>query len=628
MLKFSLKQKITLSANIAIGIACLLVTILSFMSSKSRLGDEIQSRLKNVTKSYNNYVVDWIAAKGDALSAIPSDAEPEQILKHLQQMKNSAHFDNVFMAFPDGSNKNANEVKLPPGNDDPRQWGWYKNAMADPNSVFMDNPTVAAATGANVVSLGKVQYINKEQIVLGADVELTDILDQLSNVILPGDSEMFIATKEGKIFAHKNTSLLNKAVNVIDPEFTTSALNRLAKSNNVSLDTLSGEDVYIYIAPIEGTRLNSVVLVNYNSVIGPLYDALYSQLLVAFIAIAACAFLLNLLCRVLFIPLAHVSNALALIAQGGGDLTQRINIKTDDEVGELANNFNTFVGSLQALIKHVRGQAGELEKLAQFGASSSDKAVGDLQQQKQEITSVATAVAEMASSTKEIASHAEQTAEIVHSSSAQTENGRSLVINSRTSINKLAQEMVQAKEVINDLRQHAQAIDGILSTIQSIAEQTNLLALNAAIEAARAGEQGRGFAVVADEVRVLSQRTHSSTEEIQTMINTLQKSTVKAVNLMETSSKLADQAVTDSDKAALSLNEISESVGTINDMTTQIATAAEQQTFVTEEIMKNSTSIQDIAEEISSDAKSSQKQSEMLNMQASQLNEKVATFIV
>ncbi|MFT7260959.1 MAG: methyl-accepting chemotaxis protein, partial [Glaciecola sp.] len=274
MLKFSLKQKITLSANIAIAIACLLVTILSFMSSKSRLDDEIQSRLKNVTKSYNNYVVDWIAAKGAALSAIPRDAEPEQILKHLQQMKNSAHFDNVFMAFSDGSNKNANEVNLPPGNDDPREWGWYKNAMADPNSVFMDNPTVAAATGANVVSLGKAQYINNEQIVLGADVELTDILDQLNNVILPGDSEMFIATKEGKIFAHKNTSLLNKPVNVINPEFTTSALNRLAKSNNVSLDTLSGEDIYIYVAPIEGTRLNSVVIVNYNSVIGPLYDAL------------------------------------------------------------------------------------------------------------------------------------------------------------------------------------------------------------------------------------------------------------------------------------------------------------------------------------------------------------------
>ena len=628
MFKLTLKQKITLSANVAIAVACILVTILSFMSSKSRLDDEMQSRLKNVTTSYNNYVVDWIAAKGSALSSIPSDADPHQMVKHLIQVKESAKFDNVFMAFPDGSNKNANGVILPPGNDDPRKWGWYTNAMANPNSVFMDNPTVAAATGANVVSLGKAQYINGEQIVLGADVELTDIVQQLKRVILPGDSTMFIATKEGKIFVHENTKLLNKPVNVTNSEFTASALKRLAQSNNISHEILAGEDLYIYVAPIQGTRLNSVILINYDSVVEPLYDALYGQLLVAFIAIAICAFLLTILCRVLFIPLAHVSDALALIAQGGGDLTQRINIKTDDEVGELAKNFNTFVGSLQELIIHVRGQAGELEQLAQFGASSSDKAVGDLQQQKQEITLVATAVAEMTSSTKEIAYHAEQTAETVHSSSAQTENGRSLVINSRSSINNLAKEMVQAKEVISDLHQHAQAIDGILSTIQGIAEQTNLLALNAAIEAARAGEQGRGFAVVADEVRVLSQRTHSSTEEIQTMINTLQQSTVKAVDLMETSSKLAEHAVTDSDKAASSLDEISESVGNINDMTTQIATAAEQQTLVTEEIMKNSTSIQDIAEEISTDANMSLEQSEMLNVQASQLNEKVATFIV
>ncbi len=215
MLKLTLKQKISLSANIAIAIACLLVTILSFMSSKNRLDEEIQSRLKNVTISYNNYVVDWIAAKGAALASIPNNAEPSQIVKHLIQVKNAAQFDNVFMAFPDGSNKNANGVVLPPGNDDPRQWGWYKNAMADPSKVFMDNPTIAAATGANVVSLGKAQYINNEQIVLGADVELTDILKQLRNVILPGKAHIFLATSEGKIFAHENTKLLNKSVSLI-----------------------------------------------------------------------------------------------------------------------------------------------------------------------------------------------------------------------------------------------------------------------------------------------------------------------------------------------------------------------------------------------------------------------------
>lgn len=628
MLKLSLKQKINISANIAIAIACLLVTILSFMSSKTRLDDEMQSRLKNVTASYNNYVVDWISAKGAALSSIPSDAEPEQMVKHLIQMKESAKFDNVFMAFADGSNKNANGVVLPPGNDDPRQWGWYINAMSAPNRVFMDNPTVAAATGANVVSLGKAQYINGEQIVLGADVELTDIIQQLERVILPGESEMFLATNEGTIFVHENTALLNKAVNQTNAEFTSSTLSRLAQSNTIYRETLAGDDLYVYVAPIEGTRLNSVIFIDYDSVVGPLYDALYSQLFVAFIAIALFAFLITLLCRILFTPLANVSDALALIAQGGGDLTQRINVKTDDEVGELANNFNTFVGSLQELILHMRGQSKELEQLAQYGNTSSDKAVGDLEQQKQEITLVVTAVSEMAASTKEIAFNAEQTADTVHSSSTQTESGRSLVINSRKSINNLADEMVKAKEVISDLHQHAQAINGILSTIQGIAEQTNLLALNAAIEAARAGEQGRGFAVVADEVRVLSQRTHSSTEEIQMMINTLQQSTTKAVDLMETSSKLADHAVTDSDKAALSLDEISESVNTINDMTTQIATAAEEQTLVTEEIMRNSTAIQDIAEEITTDANKSQEQSESLNLQASQLNEKVAIFIV
>lgn len=632
MIKLSLKQKISLLANTVIAVACLLVTLLSFMLSKERLDEEIQSRLQNVTLSYNNYVVDWLAAKGAALSAIPSNINTEHITEHLSQARDSAQFDNVFIAFADGTSENANGIVLPADNNDPRQWGWYKNAIANPSSVFMDNPTIAAATGANVVSLGKVQRINGEQVVLGADVELTDILNQLKKVILPGDNEMFIATNTGHVFAYKNMSLLNESVEHIRTALTASMLNNLAESKIVSSQYLSlhdqNEQAYIYVAPIAGTHLYTVVIVDYQSVVAPLLNALYSQAMVSFLAIIFCACLLNVVCKALFKPLDKVSSILSIIAQGSGDLTQRININTHDEVGKLASHFNVFVASLQALIVHIRGQALDLEQQAKVSAHQSEKSVVELEAQQQEVRLVVTAITEMSAATKEIASHAERTAETVNLSSKQIAEGKTLVVKTSTSINNLAVEINQATRVIGELHQHAKTIDSILSTIQNIAEQTNLLALNAAIEAARAGDQGRGFAVVADEVRVLSQRTYSSTEEIQAMINTLQQSTVKAVDIMGVSSVFAHNAVEHSEQAATAIEKISGSIETINEMTIQVAASAEEQNVVTDEIMRNCVAIQDLAEAIATDAQYSQQQFDHLNSQAGRLNQKVSTFIV
>lgn len=329
------------------------------------------------------------------------------------------------------------------------------------------------------------------------------------------------------------------------------------------------------------------------------------------------------MCNILFRPLNNVSQALAQIANGSGDLTQRIHVENK---GELANNFNTFVESLQQLIQHIRQQSQQLTEDSEQSTNRVNNSVKELNLQQQEITMVATAVTEMVSATHEIASHAEQTAEAAQHSSSSTQKGHSLVIETKASINNLANEVNEAGMVISELQQHSQEINTVLATIQGIAEQTNLLALNAAIEAARAGEQGRGFAVVADEVRVLSQRTHTSTEEIKSTIDILQQTTSRAVNLMKSSSELANSSVEDVDKATLALEEISSSVTLISDMATQIATAAEEQTHVTGEITQNVTSIKDVTDLLVIDSTDSLAQSHSLKEQAVNLSLKVATF--
>ena len=628
MFSLSLRQKLAVSASIAIILGGALVTVLSFVSSLNRLDEDLNARLRGVAVAYNEYVVDWLDSKAMALSAFPQDIDIQDIPAHLRQVKNSAGFDNVFLAFTDGSQVNANQVLLPEGNNDPRQWHWYQHAIGQNGKVTVENPTVAAATGASVVSMGKAVNMQGNQAVLGADVEIKNIISQLDNVELPGSGYMFIANDQGNIFAHADTSLLNQPTNYKDSDLTDRLLARLANGRHVERVDINGTDSYLYVAPIAGKPLQTVIVIDAKSVLDPLYSTLYEQMFLTLLVVVVCAFLFNLLCMYLFKPLQQVSSALGVIAQGGGDLTQRINIDTQDEVGDLARNFNQFVASLQTLIRHVRHQGEELGESASQSESRADKQAMELQRQQDEITMVATAVTEMASATQEIASHAEQTARAAQDSTSHTNSGRELVIQSRHSISNLANEVNEASTVISQLNEHAQGINSILSTIQGIAEQTNLLALNAAIEAARAGEQGRGFAVVADEVRVLSQRTHTSTEEIQSMIATLQQITTKAVDLMETSSKLAQCTVEDADEANVALEQINASVAMISDMATQIATAAEEQTHVTDEITQNTTTIKDVSDQLTEDAHQARQQAESLSQQAASLNDKVSTFIV
>ncbi|MFB0953985.1 MAG: methyl-accepting chemotaxis protein, partial [Aeromonadaceae bacterium] len=444
----------------------------------------------------------------------------------------------------------------------------------------------------------------------------------------PAQGVSILVDNQGRVIAYKEPERVLKPLSeLIDGV----AMQQLTQptSNGIPLEvSVHGKAKLLWSRPVANSQWLLVSIVDQQRLFAPLQRQLIHQLLISGVILLVSLFSIGTLIGLLLRPLRRVSSALALIANGDGDLTQRLRVHTQDEVGQLAANFNQFVGSLHELIGHIRQEAELLGNSAALGLKRSSDTVQELSNQQQEIAMVATAVTEMASATAEIAHNAENTAAAAQQSSVSSTDGLNLVNQTRGSITGLANEVGEATEVIHELSRHANEISSVLATIQGIAEQTNLLALNAAIEAARAGEQGRGFAVVADEVRVLSKRTQSSTTEIQSTIDTLQRTTQQAVALMEKSQSLASHSVEDADAASRALDEITRAVSLISDMSTQIATAAEEQTKVTEEITANVTAIKEVGDELAEGAHNEQQESRRLQEQAADLNEKVARFIL
>lgn len=307
---------------------------------------------------------------------------------------------------------------------------------------------------------------------------------------------------------------------------------------------------------------------------------------ISLIVLLIVSLLTYLIARSIIQPLAQTNTAMNDIAAGDGDLTQRLHVDPNhkDELSVMSSSFNAFVEKIEQIILQVSQAtgrltvaSGQLREITLSNARSMD-------QQQAESHAVASAITEMACTATEIAKNSEGAASSATQANEDASSGQKVVIEAIKSVRALADEVKQASTAIDTVNSDSQAISSVLDVIRSIAEQTNLLALNAAIEAARAGEQGRGFAVVADEVRTLAARTQASTEEIRGMIESLQKGTAQAVQTMVSGDQATELTVSKAEQAGHSLESIVNAINSITDMNIQIATSAEEQSAVAQEI--------------------------------------------
>ena len=413
----------------------------------------------------------------------------------------------------------------------------------------------------------------------------------------------------------------------------TTQLNTALSGNTVMTQLVRGElDLAVYANRINDYSGNAVgvivIAMDKSQYTNAIQNATNKALLIGAISLAIGLMLATFISRMIVVPLNNTVKAMDEIAQGDGDLTKRLDDSGSNEISKLAAAFNLFAEKVRTMVSEVSGATTQLSSAAEQMSVITDETSRGVSQQQMETNQVVAAMHEMTATVQEVARNATEAAHAATSADSAAAEGRDVVVKTMKSIEDVSTEVHSAGSVISQLETDSENIGTVLDVIKSIAEQTNLLALNAAIEAARAGEQGRGFAVVADEVRTLASRTQQSTQEIQTMIEKLQEGSQSAVSVISNSRGHADESVNQAAKAGSSLEAITNAVANIRDMNTQIATAAEEQSSVAEEINRNIINISSIVDRNAEGANQTSTASEELARLSIHLQQMLGQFKV
>uniref|UniRef100_UPI0037044757 methyl-accepting chemotaxis protein n=1 Tax=Vibrio crassostreae TaxID=246167 RepID=UPI0037044757 len=573
------------SVVLAIAVTSAILLFMGYKTFQNNSWQAIESESRNTLHAHAKGISDWFHDKKQAVHGLKQQVQLNpslNIVPHLRQTLVSGGFGLSYYGNKEGE-MFRHDPALNKAGYDPRVRGWYKETLAQ-NKAVTTKPYVSVTMQALVVTLTDPVTKNGSIIgVVASNLALDKLIEDVLAIQVPGNGRAILIDREGS-------------------------------------------ERVLMAEPIKGTDWLLVIEMDKEVLEQPLFDMLISQITTGLIVLIVMAAATSWFVARQLVELGRVSEALADIAEGEGDLTQRLQVSSKDEVGQLADKFNVFVDRLHGMMTNVTQVSTAMNNGAEHANSSALKRSDSVSRQQDEITMVATAVTEMATATSEIAANADNTAKSATHSVELSEQGFQQMAKSQSSINELATELTSAVSIISELEEHGQQIASILATIREIAEQTNLLALNAAIEAARAGEQGRGFAVVADEVRVLSQRTHASTEEIEDKIKRLQQATNGAVKVMTQSHDMAKTSVHDVDMAGESLAQIREAIQMISDMATQIASAAEEQSLVTAEINANTESVREVSDVMALDATDAVSQADQLSHLASDLKQELSRF--
>jgi methyl-accepting chemotaxis protein len=514
------------------------------------------------------------------------------------------------------------DAKMPDGFD-PRVRPWYKGAQ-NSSTPTLTEPYVDAATGQTIISLAMASTKAGQGVgVVGGDLSLQTLIDTLSARDFDGMGYAFLVSADGKILVHPDKALVMKSLGEAYPQ------NTPRISRDFSEIVVDGKTRIVTFTPIKG--LPSVnwyigLSVDKDKAFSMLSEFRTSAVIATVIAVAIIIALLGMLIRLLIQPLHVMTRAMVDIADGEGDLTKRLVIQNNDEFGNLGTAFNRFVERIHGSIREVSSATGQVNEVALRVVAASNSSMYNSDQQASRTNSVAAAINQLGAAAQEIARNAAQASSQASDARNLAEDGQQVVDRSIAAMNQLSNMLSASSSNIESLNSKTVNIGQILEVITSISQQTNLLALNAAIEAARAGEAGRGFAVVADEVRNLAHRTQESAQQVQTMIEELQVGARESVSTMSDSQRHSQDSVEIANLAGERLSSVTQRIGEIDGMNQSVATATEEQTAVVESINVDITEINTLNQEGVENLQSTLRACTDLEQQAARLKQLVGSF--